>query len=148
MFKISRLTDYGVVILRCLAEHHTDEALPKSARDIARASGLPLPTVSKLLKLMAKHKLINAKRGALGGYELQEDPKLISLLRLIEVFEGPPAITTCMAEAVHKCQIETMCSQRGGWQMVHRRIAHVLNEISLEQLITAHKPAATLSMRV
>ncbi len=148
MFKISRLTDYGVVILRYLAEHHRDDAEPQSARDIARASGLPLPTVSKLLKLMAKHKLIHAKRGALGGYELQEDPKLISLLRLIEIFEGPPAITTCMAEAVHKCQIETMCTQRSGWNLVQHRIAHVLNEISLEQFITAQKPAVLLGMRV
>lgn len=147
MFKISRLTDYGVVILRCLAEHHGDDVLPKSARDIAQLSGLPLPTVSKILKLMAKHKLINAKRGSLGGYELVEDPKMISLLRLIEVFEGPPALTTCMSHVRHKCQIESLCPQRSNWHMVHLRIAHLLNEISLEQLITAPRPAV-LGMRV
>ena len=140
MFKISRLTDYGVVILRYLAEHHGDDALPMSARDIAALSGLPLPTVSKLLKLMAKHKLISAKRGALGGYELQEDPQLISLLRLIEVFEGPPAITTCMAEARHLCQIDSVCPQKSSWHLVHTRIAQVLHEINLAQLITPHRP--------
>lgn len=134
MFKISRLTDYGVVILRYLAEGN-GSALPYSARDLAQLSGLPKPTVSKLLKLMAKHKLIEAKRGALGGYELVESPKLISLLRLMEVFEGPPALTACMVEFGHKCQIDSSCPQRNHWHGVQKRIANVLSEISLEELI-------------
>ncbi len=147
MFKISRLTDYGVVILRYLVEKK-DSAEPKSARDIASGSGLPFPTVSKLLKLMAKHKLINAKRGALGGYELRVDPKGVSLLHLIEIFEGPPAITTCMSEAVHQCQIVGHCPQQDGWQMVHRRIAQVLHEISLDELIGAEHPLTLIGLRV
>jgi len=131
MFKISRLTDYGVVILRYLAK----KGGASSARDLAELSGLPLPTVSKILKLMAKHKLVTAKRGSNGGYELVESLKTISLLRLIEIFEGPPAITSCMVDSLHKCQIHQACPQRDGWHMVHQRVAEVLNNISLFELI-------------
>lgn len=148
MFKISRLTDYGVVILRFLAEKNGGSAEPKSARDVALVSGLPLPTVSKLLKLMAKHKLVNAKRGALGGYELTQNPKVITLLRLIEIFEGPPAITSCMSDGLHKCQIEGTCPQKSQWHVVHQRIAAVLNEISLDELITSHRPLSLATRRV
>lgn len=139
MFKISKLTDYGVVILRYLAETKARSAVPASARDLSEASGLPLPTVSKLLKLMAKHSLIKAKRGAQGGYELLENPKKISLLRLIEIFEGPPALPTCMMDFSHKCQIDTTCPQRSNWHLVHRRISDVLSNISLYELIGLDK---------
>ncbi len=137
MFRISRLTDYGVVILRYLAEQ---QAMPMSARDIALVSGLPLPTVSKLLKMMAKHKLISAKRGAAGGYELLEDPRLISLLRVIEIFEGPPAITSCMSDALHKCQIDNVCPQKSSWHVVHARIAQVLQGINRRKSIKTQRP--------
>lgn len=148
MFKISRLTDYGVVILRYLAEKNETSGQPASARDLAHLSGLPLPTVSKLLKLLAKHKVIAATRGALGGYELLDDPKTISLLRLIEIFEGPPALTLCMTPSEHKCQIDNRCPARSNWHLVHRRIAHVLSDISLSELLMTHAPSPLLSLGV
>jgi FeS assembly SUF system regulator len=135
MFKVSRLTDYGVVILRILAEQNNKIAMPYSARNIALLSGLPCPTASKILKHMAKHKLIVAKRGVAGGYELTENPKTISLLRLIEIFEGPWALTSCMRENHNKCQIDHICPQRNYWHSVHRRLAKTLSEISLFDLI-------------
>ena len=66
MFKISRLTDYGVVVLRYLAQKNEQGDVPCSARDLAIVSGLPQPTVSKLLKRMAKYKLNCCKTGCTG----------------------------------------------------------------------------------
>lgn len=145
MFKISRLTDYGVIILRYLAQRSSNCAVPSSARDLAKMSGLPLPTVSKLLKLMAKNGLIEAKRGALGGYELVENPRLISLLRLIEIFEGPPLVTSCMSDTAHPCQIDNHCPQKSSWHVVHRRITEVLGDISLHELIHLSAPEIVTS---
>lgn len=134
MFKISRLTDYSIVLLGHLA-HESASKATTSARDLAEASGLPLPTVSKLLKHMAKHRLIGAKRGSLGGYELLIKPKNISLLHLIEVFDGPYATTSCMLQDSQKCQIDPSCTQRHAWHQVHQKIAHVLEGITLHELI-------------
>jgi FeS assembly SUF system regulator len=133
MFKVARLTDYGVVLLRYLAAQKAD--LPLSARDLAKESGLPLPTVSKLLKLMAKSKIVIATRGMAGGYQLAHHPDQISLLRLIEVFEGTPAVTACLSEHHQACQIDDKCPQRNGWQVVHLKVAHLLRHISLSELI-------------
>ncbi len=137
MFKISRLTDYGVVLLRYLAANEG----PASARDLSRLSGLPLPTVSKLLKLLAKHKVIDATRGVSGGYELVLDPQLISVLRLIEVFEGRPALTACLSDGHQSCQIDNSCPQKDGWLKVHKKIAQLLSETSLGELISSYKGA-------
>lgn len=131
MFKVARLTDYGVVLLRYLAT----ETEVLSARDLAEKSGLPLPTVSKLLKVLAKHKIIKATRGIAGGYQLVHLPKEISLLRLIEVFEGNQGLTSCLSTSHARCQIDKQCQQRFGWQVVHQKIARLLEEIPLSELI-------------
>lgn len=137
MFKISRLTDYGVVLLSHLAQNHGLKAAPASARDLAQASHLPLPTVSKLLKILAKHQIVAARRGALGGYELVLNPAELSLLTLIEAFEGKPALMTCMKESTTSCVMHGSCGQRGGWLLVHRKIALQLSQISLAELMNA-----------
>ncbi len=139
MFKVARLTDYGVVLLRFLAASEAERVL--SARDLAEQSGLPLPTVSKLLKLLAKHKIVKATRGIAGGYQLAESPKDISLLRLIEVFEGNQGLTTCLSDPHVGCLIDKHCRQRYGWQMVHEKIAKLLEEIPLSELIIAKASA-------
>lgn len=76
----------------------------------------------------------------MGGYELLEDPKNLSLLRLIEIFDGPPALTACMMKESSKCQIDQSCPQRPNWQIVHQKIAHILSDISLFELIVTPTP--------
>lgn len=148
MFKVSRLTDYGVVILRYLWERRDDHGALSSARDISSVSGLPRPTVSKILKLMARHKLVAAKRGSLGGYELVEMPTRISIMRLIEIFEGTPALTSCLERDNDSCQIHLSCPQRGQWHVVHKKLAHVLENISLSELITGSEGTRRLSSEI
>lgn len=143
MFKINKLTDYGVVILRYLAGNDKN-AMPLSSRDVAQLSGLPLPTVSKILKMLAKNRLVMAKRGALGGYELSLNPGSISILRLVEIFEGPPARTACMTGGINTCQIETSCPERARWQLVHEKVAQALDQITLSEVI-ADGPAKPLA---
>lgn len=143
MFRVSRLTDYGVVLLSYLARRD-GSLMPSSARDLAMASGLPQPTVSKLLKIMAKHELIRAKRGVLGGYELNQDLRSISLLKFIEMLEGPTGLTDCVAKPNIKCQIDDVCPQRNTWQVVHQKVAKVLDEVSIYDLVVP-KRMTTLS---
>lgn len=144
MFKISRLTDYGVVLLCHLAESYGKNSPPSSARDLARASGLPLPTVSKLLKILAKNKVIVAHRGALGGYELVQPPEKVSVLSLIEAFEGKPATTACMTQIPSNCAVDASCAHKGGWFLIHRKIAHLLAQISLAELLNKNLSTGAL----
>ena len=81
MLRISRLTDYGTLVLAHLSSH---EGAPTSASDVASATGIALPTVSKLLKLLAKAQLVHSTRGALGGYRLARRATEISAADIIE----------------------------------------------------------------
>lgn len=137
VFKISRLTDYGVVLLSHMAESQRQNDVPCSAGDLALLSGLPKPTVAKLLKILAKHKVVDAKRGALGGYKLLYEPKDLSVLTLIEAFEGKPAMTSCMKEKSHNCVLDSACGQKAGWLLVHNKVREQLLKISLFDLMNA-----------
>lgn len=135
MLKISRLADYSVVLAGVMADARKKGDESQSARDLARRSGLPMPTVSKVLKIMTKHHLILARRGSMGGYRLKDNWKHLSLLDIIEAFEGLPALTTCLESKSEPCQISTQCGQKKAFHDANMKIRNVLKSITLGQML-------------
>ncbi len=134
MLRISKLTDYGTVILADLAEH---SAKPESAPDVAERTGLGVPTVRKLLKLLARSGLVTSTRGAQGGYRLARSPDRISAADVIDALEGPVSITDCSV-ASRTCQIEAQCTVGHAWQRINSAIRDALSEVSLSDLQSAN----------
>ena len=114
MLRISKLTDYGTVLLANLAANRDTVC---SAADVANATGIAVPTVSKLLKSLGRSGLVTSTRGANGGYELARDPRDISAADIIDALEGPVSITECSA-IDSQCEHEGVCSVGGAWQRV------------------------------
>jgi FeS assembly SUF system regulator len=125
------LTDYGTVVLAHLAA--TPEAVCSSA-DVANATGIASPTVSKLLKSLARAKLVSSTRGANGGYRLTRSPQDISAADVIDALEGPVSITECSALDSH-CDFEPVCSVGGAWKRINVAIRRALQDISLHDLL-------------
>lgn len=134
--RISRLTDYGTLVLAYLSSH---EAVATSASDVASATGIALPTVSKLLKLLAKADLVHSTRGALGGYRLARLATEISAADIIDALEGPVHITECSAED-NSCDFEAVCNVGGAWQRINVAIREALGEINLRDLQKTNAP--------
>lgn len=136
MLRISKLTDYGTVVLAHLA---SEPQTVCSAADVAQATGIGLPTVSKLLKSMARADLVISTRGASGGYKLSRDPRRISAADVIDALEGPVSITECSGEHSH-CDFETVCSVGSSWRRINLAIRHALQDVSLLDLLVANRP--------
>jgi FeS assembly SUF system regulator len=130
MFKISRLTDYGTMILVYLASRGDRLC---SATDVAQATHVAQPTVSKLLQVLARNGLVDSVRGADGGYRLAVAPESISAAQILNVLEGPVAITECSTDDSH-CEFEPLCQTGGAWQKINRVIQIALTEITLADL--------------
>jgi FeS assembly SUF system regulator len=131
VLRMSKLTDYGTVVLAELANGRTGFV---SAAEVAQATGLGLPTVSKLLKTLAKAGLVTSTRGSHGGYRLSRDAA-----EVIDAFEGPVSITECSASDSH-CGLEPVCSVGTAWQRINVAIRRALDEISLADLLRANSP--------
>lgn len=130
MLKVSKLTDYGTMILGCLAQTGGQSL---SAKKISAATRLRLPTAQKLLKQLAAHGLVRSERGALGGYRLARNARDINAVEILEALEGPMALTEC-SHAEGQCELESFCTVGGAWQQINRAIRGALTEVTLADL--------------
>ena len=136
MLRISKLTDYGTVVLAHLA---ANDGFVCSAADVAGATEIGLPTVSKILKSLARADLVTSTRGVNGGYELARAPETISAADVIDALEGPVSITECSSSDSH-CDFEHVCNVGGAWQRINVAIRHALDEVSLLDLTRDKSP--------
>ena len=138
MIRMSRMTDYGVVLLSIFARRAQGTGL--TARDLAEEAQLPLPTVSKLLKILCKGELLSSQRGVNGGYQLSRDPEQVNMAQVIELLEGPIAITECSGEFPDTCNIEASCPLKGHWRHIPETIRKALSGLSLSDMIQPYHP--------
>jgi FeS assembly SUF system regulator len=129
MLRISRLTDYAVVLTTELARHRGAVAVS----DLSIATDIPAPTVSKVLKSLAKYGVVVSSRGTNGGYRLSDEPDRIGIVRVIEAIEGPIAVTEC-AEEHTSCEHETSCGVRANWQRINRAVHDALAQITIADM--------------
>ncbi len=130
MLRMGKLTDYATVVLASLAQQ---PAQHRAAAELAESTHLKLPTVSKVLKGLQRAGLVISSRGSQGGYRLARRPEEITATQILDVFEGPIAITECSG-ASSRCGIERQCRVGGGWQRVNMAIRHALDDVTLHQL--------------
>lgn len=137
MIRIAKMTDYAIVLMSHAAQHGADESF--TARDLASASRLPLPTTSKILKALARSGLMISRRGVAGGYALARMPGVISVADIIEAIEGPIGVTECSRPVT--CDMESHCPVRPNWQRINMAVRQALEGLTLAQM--AHPlPAA------
>lgn len=130
MLRMGKLTDYATVVLASLAQ---EPARHRAAAELADRTRLTRPTVSKVLKGLQRSGLVISSRGAQGGYRLARAPELITAAQILDVFEGPIAITEC-SSASSQCGIERLCRVGGAWQRINAAIRRALEDVTLQQL--------------
>ena len=133
MIKLNRLTDYAVVVLGQLARRSGNV---ETATEVAMSTGLPLPTVSKILKILSRSLIISSHRGSNGGYSLERCADDVRVAEIIEAFEGPIALTACVDSAMENCSIEALCPMKGNWNTVNEAIRTALFNLTLADMIT------------
>lgn len=130
MLRISKLTDYATVVMAYLA-NHAEQA--HNAKAIAQYTHIALPTVSKLLKSLTRHKLLTAQRGSKGGYSLAVPANAISIAQIVHALEGDIALTEC-SHSKGSCTMETRCAVRSNWQIISNVIYKTLSKITLAEI--------------
>lgn len=130
MFRMSKLTDYGTVVMTYLAQQPGQVC---SANEIADGTRVAMPTVSKVLKALARELLVVSRRGAKGGYTLARPPQAISMAQIITAMEGPIGLTEC-SSMPGICSHESCCSIRPNWQRINQGIRTVLEGVTLAEM--------------
>jgi len=137
MFRLNRLTDYAVVVMAQMAQ---DGEEMRTALQIAQSTGVPQPTVAKLLNALAKDALVSSHRGATGGYTLSRPADQITVAEIIQALEGPIALTACVDGSGGHCDVETFCPMRGNWDKVNKAIHGALSQVTLADMSISFLP--------
>jgi FeS assembly SUF system regulator len=137
MLRLSKLTDYAVVVLVRLAGMDCVQTSP----GIAAATGIPEPTVAKVLKTLAASDLVSSQRGARGGYRLNRSLSDIPVAAVIAAVDGPIALTACVEGSITGCESQGLCPMRGRWDPVNEAIQSALSSITLADMQSALLPA-------
>jgi FeS assembly SUF system regulator len=140
------MSEYAVVVMSQMAAGGSVH----TAASLAERTGLPAPTVAKLLKLGVRGGLIVSHRGASGGYGLARAPSCISVAQVVQAIDGPIALTECVDGVEGACGVETLCPIRGGWDRLNRAVRRALEEVSLAEMappLPALAPARPLAAR-
>ncbi|MDP6709268.1 MAG: Rrf2 family transcriptional regulator, partial [Alphaproteobacteria bacterium] len=127
----------GVVLMARLAREgdrsrSADSVL--TAGQLSSESGVPLPTVAKILKQLTAAGLVVSQRGAGGGYALSRSAEAITAADIIGVLEGPVLLTACVDGSGDECGVEALCPMRGNWNKVNEAVRHALEEVSLADM--------------
>jgi Rrf2 family protein len=140
--KISAQEEYGLRCLLRLARAHGEQSL--TIPEIAAAEGLSTPYVAKLLAVLRQAGLVESVRGRTGGYHLAQPPGEVRLgavlLALGEPLFDEPGYCTKHAgpEATGPCVHQNGCTLRGLWQTLERWMRHVLDQVTLQDLLSNH----------
>jgi FeS assembly SUF system regulator len=131
MIRVTKLADYGIDLLA-----HIGAGAPgtvRTARDLAAGSQIPLPTVSKVLKTLARAGLLASHRGVAGGYALARPADRISVADVITALDGPIALTECLStDSV--CGHEGVCSIRTNWDRINNVVREALSGLTIAEM--------------
>ena len=130
MLKISRKVEYALIALRHLQAQ--DERELTSAKELAKAYGVPQELLAKVLQRLAKKNIIDAVKGPQGGYRLSIDPNSMKLTEFFEVIEGPMGIMVCYFDS--GCEQMDGCTTRTPINRINDSIRTMFNNMTLAEI--------------
>ena len=135
--RLSNLADYAVVTMTAAARHCGGGRT--SAAELAGETGLPVPTVQKVVSKLTAAGLLRSTRGAGGGLQLARPAAAISVADIVEAIEGPIALTACIEEGA--CMVDHDCAVKPHWPLINSALRGALADISLTQLTRSKEMA-------
>ena len=137
---ISQTAEYA---LRALA-HLVSQGDRKRvlSREIAAELSIPSNYLSKILHLLVRARVLGSARGARGGFQLACDPASVSLVQIVNLFDGPATRRECFLGQT-TCSDLDPCHVHERWKPVITGYLHFLEHTSLAEMVRQQPGAAS-----
>lgn len=129
MLYISTQVEYGLNILIILAKGRARMSL----KQISKQGRMPYRFLTKIIKLLIKANLVQAKEGKNGGYVLTKNPKQIKVKDILQTLGEPMKITRCLCGA--ECASQKDCKMKKVWLKIKKNINQELDKMTLKDLL-------------
>ena len=117
--RLHRETEYALRASIFLAERPAGTVCP--APEIAKAQGIPVGFLSKILQKLSSHGLLRSHRGRQRGYSLARPPRKITLRQILEAIEGMDLSERCLFWE-HRCGDRDPCLLHREWSQIKPRL--------------------------
>lgn len=131
MMEITRKTEYAVSALVELAKHPGEYI---SSKVIASRQDIPVNFLPQIVALLGAKGWVVGVRGPGGGVRLEVDPKSVTVKDVIELIEGPIAITKCLG-AESDCPRGATCPLHPVWREAQGAFVEVLEKRTIADLV-------------
>lgn len=135
---LSRTVKYALRTLTHLATSEQDA--PVLRKDLAEIVGAPSQYLAKILVSLSKAGYLHAVRGAGGGYRLAKPAESITMLEIVEIFDGSQGSGTCLFRDDRTCGGGPPSEAATPWCRVHRTYLEFLTSTTLKDAVTCETP--------
>ncbi|MDP8216734.1 MAG: Rrf2 family transcriptional regulator [Candidatus Kaelpia imicola] len=128
---LTKHTDYAIRALLGLAK---DKDKLLSAREISKQQHIPYQFLRQILQKLIKSKLVISKEGAGGGFRINNDPDLMSIVDIIAIFQGNIQLSDCMFRN-KLCVNRSSCVLRKQINRVEKLVTKEFEAITIGRLL-------------
>lgn len=132
--QIQLSTEYALHGLLYLA-HHQDR-VPIQLTEISAATKVKESYLRKLFQQMVRAGLLDAYKGASGGYALRLRPDQISCYDVFKAVEGSPEPFRCLSEQ-RTCEARPGCTILSGFAAAFAAFSEQLQGLTLSAILTS-----------
>lgn len=136
MFRVNRQTDYAVRVVLALSKKPQGTRLPTSV--IGREMLIPPSLLQRIVAELASGGFIKTQPGREGGISLAHLPKEITLLQVVEHFEGSIILSNCILKE-GDCPFENVCPVSCQWKRLNDLLIAEMSRVTFEQLVEDSK---------
>jgi len=119
--------------IRALSHLAANSGATARADEIARAEGVPLPILAKILQELVRKGLLESQRGPGGGFRMARRPELITLRDVVAAIDGLDQFLEC-AVGLERCSDDSPCPLHDQWKPVRARLMEFLETTTLDAM--------------
>lgn len=129
LLPLSTGCQYAVRAVALLAVKPPGEVV--SRRELSDRTGIPSSFLSKILQVLTRAGLVRSYRGRIRGYSLVRPAQDISVLEIVEAYDGPFDDSVCVLDGYRVCSMEETCAMHRTWTRVRKQAAEAIGLLSI-----------------
>jgi len=132
MLKLTRKTEYALIALSHMQRFTPTNLI--SAKELAKLYQMPVELLAKTLQQLVHAEILEAVKGAHGGYKIKASLERINMTEFFEILEGEVGLTDCHTNT--DCSQKNLCNIKTPMQKVNRKMRAFFDEISLDEVVS------------
>jgi len=126
----SRACEYALRALFEMARHPEQESW--TIQELASRTDTPAPFLAKTFQSLVKGEILISTKGRRGGFAFARAPQKISLIKIVELIDGPALAYNC-ALGLPTCSNDAPCPFHARWKAIRDSITNALQHQMLAQ---------------